>query len=513
MSKDEPPEENGDTEGEEVDETEKASTVEELKKRAQERREKNLEQIEFNKCKQIRGAGQVFWETEFDTPEEAVPTVAEQLGINEEHARKLLQIYTLIFTQSEREVSSRASLTGIQYFTGTSIEELAEENDRSIDETCEDVRAYVGAHLSEHDQEEIDLDRELPATPPNPVVEAFQEMDIGPLVPDLPDLVEPIRVQNQLMAQQLAAALPDYSNVVSKMMAPVHESIQQEMQKFSEMMQETLEPFQELREQYEEIEKSDFEFKWLSDVNFGAFMDLYEVYKEEGNEAAAELLAEQLRDEDDIKDFKDYFASFDEYSERQPIIDEALDAHVQGRYALSIPALLSQLDGIFIDTALELGLYIEDDEPTGVEIVNTGEGSPQHIPEIREDYRRYYASVLWGRRVEILHGKDTDFSDNEILSAKLIWFFFQTLHTVENIRSAEHIGDYHITRVIHQQNGCDLETLTDELSYQKEYVENRIGALQQIGVVNQASESEYTITEDGVQYLEGDRDLDYDEVG
>lgn len=505
MSEDEPPEDAD------------IITAEELEKQFQERREQNLDQIEFEKCRQAREAGQVFESSAGVAPVDAVDQVASELEVDEGTTRELLAIYSVVYVEGAgREVGSRSAEIGREYFIGSSIEELTQEYERTQEEIQGDIRAFVGSRLRETDLEDVDLSQELPEVPPDPMVEAMKEIDFEPQLQKVAALLNPktnpeIQSALSLLTSDLKAA----NMVAAQTVAPfkaMQEQYQEQLAGLNALFKTNLEPFLELKQQYDEIRESDFEFKWLRDVRHDRFMDLYEVYKEQGNEAAGKVLAAQLRDEEDIEDFKEYFASFDEYSDRQPIVDEALDAHVEGRYALSIPALLSQLDGIFIDTALELGLYTEDDDPTGVQVVNKGEGSPQHIPEIQDEYRRYYASQLWGRRVEILHGKDTDFSDNELLSAKLIWFFFQTLHTVENIRSAEDIGDYHITRVIHQESGCSLETVADELPYQEEYVESRVEVLLRIEVVEQASEEQYTVTEKGVEYLDGELSLEYEEV-
>jgi len=276
---------------------------------------------------------------------------------------------------------------------------------------------------------------------------------------------------------------------------------------FDSLLSDVLEPIADLADRYREIEESDFEFKWLSNVKHGDFMQLYREYCDEGNDAAAELLAAQLRDEEDIEGFKLYLRSFNEYDERQGIIEEALDAHAEGRYALSIPSLLTQLDGIFIDLALNIGLWRPDHDVTGVAVVNKGEGSPRHISETDEEFRDYYSSRLWPNRVEILHGKRIDYADDELLSAKLIWLLFQTLHTVENIRSAEDFGDYHILHAVAEDDVHSITAIADNLDYQEDYVEERCTALEEQHAVSVSDDGGVSITEFGHEYLEGDRSL------
>ena len=451
------------------------TTAEELERISQERREKNLDQIDFDQCKQVREAGEAFRNTKLKTPQEAVKNVSNMLEINKEQAKELLSIYTLIFTQVGGEASGRSSVVGMQYFSGHSIEDLADEHGRTENEIQGDVRAYIGSRLREAEIVEISLNQTLPESPPNPMIEAIENMDFG-------------------------------LNATGITIADLRSKIRE---RFSLAFQNLLEPIQELGEQYREIDESDFEFKWLKTVTHKEFVGLYNVYKEEGNQAAAERLAAQLRDKEDIAHFKRYLEKFDTYNQRRSIIDEAMDAHLEGRYALSIPALLSQLDGVFIDVVLELGLYIENDAPTSVEIVGTGEGSPQYISEISEEFRKYYASELWGIRVGVLHGRDTDFSEDEILSAKLLWLLFQTLHTVERIRSADQIGDYHIAQAIQQNSECSRSMLTEELPYQSRYVSERLQVLVEKDVVVKNNRDRYTITAKGARYLEGDVDLGY----
>lgn len=342
------------------------------------------------------------------------------------------------------------------------------------------------------------MDTELPSTPRSRLTETIQEMKLV-ASSSISETVQSIELGLASQAAQLSE-IQDYGDMMKNYSETIENIIIESG--FLESIQSALGSLQDIAEQYEELEeikKSDFEFKWLNNVKYGVFLDLYEVYEHEGNEAAAELLAEQLRDEEDIEEFKEYFSTFDDYTDRKSIVNEALDAHAEGRYALSIPALLTQLDGVFIDTALDIGVYAEDEEPIGVEIVNKRKGSPQHIPGIHEEYRNYYASFLWGNRVDILHGKETDFSDNELLSAKLIWLFFQTLHILERLPSSEEVADYHILGKL--RNDCTLDEITEELRYEEEYIGEILEDLDDSGFIEVDSEGDYAVTKDGEKYL------------
>lgn len=196
-----------------------------------------------------------------------------------------------------------------------------------------------------------------------------------------------------------------------------------------------LKNLERVSEKYKEIQDSDFEFKWLMNVNMKFFQEVYEVYEKEGNEGAEKYLAEVLRREENFSYIKDSIKEFRYYEDRSDLINQAIKAHSKGNYALSTPVLMAQVDGIFYELGLDLGLWKESEDPTGVKIVCKGEGSPKHISEINEVFREYYGTKI-GRdsvRAEVLHGINTDYSDDEVLSAKFIWLLFEALHVSEKV--------------------------------------------------------------------------------
>ncbi|WP_338739421.1 hypothetical protein [Haloplanus salilacus] len=469
-----------------VPDEDEVASAEELMQHIEENWREKVEKATLDDCEQIRAAGEYVRAAE--SWQDAVSRVADGLAVSEERAEWLVGLYIKIFTDPSKSVTGYGlNIGGLYFSTQKSVEEIQPETRiDSVDEAEEYLREYVGVHADEADIDEVTFTDDLPEEPPYPSLDLNLEIP----TPQLTGLTEALEAITSSYHQQLAAQL---STILDGY--------------FDSLLSDTLEPIADLAEQYREIEESDFEFKWLSNVKHAAFMQLYREYCDEGNDAAAELLAAQLRDEEDIESFKEYFRSFNEYDERQEIIEEALDAHAEGRYVLSIPTLLTQLDGIFIDLALDIGLWRPDHDVTGVAVVNKGEGSPRHISEIDEEFRDYYSSRLWPNRVEILHGKRTDYADDELLSAKLIWLLFQTLHTVENIRSAEDFGDYHILHAVAEDDVYSITAIADHLDYQEDYVEERCTALENQHAVSVSEDSEVSITELGHEYLEGDRSL------
>ena len=186
---------------------------------------------------------------------------------------------------------------------------------------------------------------------------------------------------------------------------------------------------------YIEIEKSDFEYKWLNSAPYLFFEEVYAEYKKGGNEKATEYLMKALQKESSIEELKTNWEHFGYYKQRKIIIDQALDAHKDGKYALSTPTLMTQIDGVFIQLALDLGVWKVEEEPTGVKVV-TKKGGKKKIEGIDDSFRSYYGMFM-GKdsiRAGILHGYDIDYASNDKLSAKVIWILFEALNVIEKIK-------------------------------------------------------------------------------
>jgi hypothetical protein len=338
----------------EEDDEEEVASAEELIKAIEENWQERVQKATLNDCRQIRAAGEHIQTA--DSWEDAVSRVSEGLGVSGERAEWVIGIYVKIFTDPSKSITGDGlNIGGLYFSTNKPVGELQPETRiDSVEEAEEYLREYVGAHAEELDIEDVTFTDDLPEDPPAPSI----NLDIEFPTPQLTGLTEALEAITTSYHQRLATQLASAFNFSSY---------------FDSLLLDTLEPISELAEQYREIEESDFEFKWLSNIKHGAFMQLYREYQEEGNEAAAKLLAAQLRDEEDIEGFKEYFRSFDEYEGRKEIIDEALDAHAEGRYALSIPVILSQLEGTIIDAALDIGIWRHDEDVYGVKVVGKGE--------------------------------------------------------------------------------------------------------------------------------------------
>ncbi|WP_248516323.1 hypothetical protein [Salinarchaeum laminariae] len=463
-------------------EAEEIPSTEDLMEQIKMERQERVENASFDDCERIRSTGKHVRSA--GSWQDAVERVSKRMEVSGEQAEWLVGLYIKIFTYPSKRVSSNGLNIGELYFSSEdSLENLLTESDiDSVEEAEEYLRGFVGAHVDEVDVDEVSFNDELPEAPPYPT------FDVQFPTSQITGLTETINAITTSYQQQLTNTF-DFGSILNSLIT------------------DSLEPLAELSREYREIEESDFEFKWLSDVRHSAFIKLYREYQNEGNEAAAELLAAQLRDNEDIEGFKDFFSSFKDYKEREAILNEALDAHAEARYALSIPTLLTQLDGIFIDLALEIGLWRPGHEVNGVKVVGKGEGSPRHISDIDEEFREYYSSQVWPNRIDILHGKRTDYAENEQLSAKLIWLLFQTLHTAENIRSVEDFGDYYILNAVAEGEAQSISAIADRLNYQEDYVNRRCTALEDQNVISVSEAGDVSLLDIGHDYLEGERDL------
>ena len=97
---------------------------------------------------------------------------------------------------------------------------------------------------------------------------------------------------------------------------------------------------------------------------------------------------------------------------------------------------MSQMDGVFVQLALDLGVWMMEDEPTGVKVV-TKKGGKKKIEGIDDYFRNYYGRLMGKHSVRagVLHGYDIDYASDDKLSAKVIWILFEALNVIEEIKN------------------------------------------------------------------------------
>lgn len=238
---------------------------------------------------------------------------------------------------------------------------------------------------------------------------------------------------HQILIQQFsnfAKRLPDLSSIVQQL--SLTQRVLRDIQPI--IKPEFFEPLKIISEKFIEIEKSDFEYKWLKSVSCPFFLHVYAKYEEGGNDKATEYLMKVLQEESSLDKLKSDLEYLSYYKQRKHIIDQALDAHKEGKYALSIPTLMAQVDGVFIQLVLDLGIWEMKEEPTGVKAVK--KGGKKKIEGIDDSLRDYYGRFM-GKdsiRAGVLHGYNLDYAFDDKLAAKVIWILFEALNVTEEIK-------------------------------------------------------------------------------
>jgi len=186
-----------------------------------------------------------------------------------------------------------------------------------------------------------------------------------------------------------------------------------------------------LKERLDNIEKSDFEYKWLRSITIPFVNELMERYEKGGNWEVNDFLIELFKDEGNINSFKEWLKNQPTYEERKPIIDDCLQAHLDKKFTLSIPTLLTQCDGIMINKVVEKAKY------TGREadFVNMKKVAKDGKIPMNQHFSEHLIDIYDTKRLGILHGKDIDYYKNgEELSVKAIWTLFEIIHFATEIK-------------------------------------------------------------------------------
>jgi hypothetical protein len=419
------------------------SAMEKIKKVKRERHE-IVQEISFEECVEIRDAGNVFQDVR--NIYRAIHILTSERCFGELVAERRLEQYLSIF-QNNPQNSHWSELFGSQFFDGQDVVDLAEDSRFSRGEVERWIREYVGVHLEEFDDGEVESPDEPPA--PDKLYESRREA-----------------------FAQAATTVSDIN-------------------------------FDEVLELVNELKQSDFEFKWVDFMVTGFRDELYRIYREEGGEQVVSVLSQLLDDEETLDAILDQVDSRYLREEREELMIQAIDAHNESRYGLSIPAALSQIDGAITEAATDLGVWEMDDEVTGTKIVAKGEGSPKHISEFREPFRDHYPRLM-GRgstRSKILHGIRTDFVEDESLSTKMIWLALRSFSVADNVYSNLYIHDKKLLDFLSVSSPQSVPDIANRFETNEAHTLNRCQELIEHGYLETTENDTYTITPDGEDRL------------
>jgi len=181
----------------------------------------------------------------------------------------------------------------------------------------------------------------------------------------------------------------------------------------------------------EDIEETDFEFKWLQSISVRFCEELINCYETGGNNKVNSFLTKLFRDEKIIVLFKDWLRNQPIYNERKQIIDDCLQAHLTKCFTLSIPTLLTQCDGIIINKVIKTATYSGNE----VNFVNMKKVAEDGRIYLCQNLKQHLIYVYNTKRLDILHGKNVDYYQcGEELSVNLILTLFEIINVFSEVR-------------------------------------------------------------------------------
>ena len=139
------------------------------------------------------------------------------------------------------------------------------------------------------------------------------------------------------------------------------------------------------------------------------------------------------------------------FPDRKNCLDEAFEAHLKGKYYLSIPVFLAQADGIFVDlTGLSKGVYqrIQSDPVTktlinGLLLDDYTEVYLEHLNApstliLNKNERLKRPVVVGINRHMILHGESIDYGTkmNSLKAMSFLCFVKTTFENLSNLTTA-----------------------------------------------------------------------------
>ncbi|UHQ99185.1 hypothetical protein HYG81_26500 (plasmid) [Natrinema zhouii] len=185
-----------------------------LRDHLEKRRNQNINQISYRECVQVREVGQIYRDSNVETPADATTIVCGKLGIEAAETQRLLSLYTCICTKPEESVGNLAATVGRKFYGGEGVEELSEEEDRSVDEVRDDIRAFVGSYIRTGMLDEVDLDQSVPDNSFYPYAKMFDSEDFMPFTSITEEFATTIATM-----PSMTNTIDDFTAIASKQMS------------------------------------------------------------------------------------------------------------------------------------------------------------------------------------------------------------------------------------------------------------------------------------------------------
>lgn len=270
---------------------------------------------------------------------------------------------------------------------------------------------------------------------------------IQAVAPDIFRMQEQIR---KLMQSPLLASITQHAEFVRRSFEVTRvaaRSFQSPLLDYIRLMQPVMEiakAMETAQEEFEEMERSDFPYSWLGSLPLSTIRHLYRLWKEGKDTGVREYLLKDLRDGKSHEYLLSKFSGRELMVPSLSMIRDALWAHAQGKWTLSIPAFMPQIEGTIRRMGL-LGGVLEDLEHyrnKDGKIVEAKVG--QVINWLQEKHRVFFGlfvsylaeKFFKQHRNPILHGLEAEYASEE-LSAECILALNELANACEEMERRE----------------------------------------------------------------------------
>jgi len=159
----------------------------------------------------------------------------------------------------------------------------------------------------------------------------------------------------------------------------------------------------------------DFELNWLSFLPVGTAKEIYEMHKEGRDEELWDMFKKTFGQKETIESLIAQFEESDIFKPRMQIIKDALNAHLEGKYTLSIPVLLTQVEGILWDIAnIKEGISFskKNSRTSSMKSVLTNTSLKNYL---FPNFIDYYTKKIYqeNSRHGIMHGRSISYDSQE----------------------------------------------------------------------------------------------------
>lgn len=196
-----------------------------------------------------------------------------------------------------------------------------------------------------------------------------------------------------------------------------------------------------------EEEFNKFEYKWLLFLSIPKMREFYQQWKDGKLADIEKFFRDGFSEDEVIDELLNVFNDNELFKPRIHIIEDALGAHLARKYTLSIPVILTQIDGIFIERYKILeGKLSYPCQKCGHrrKMQLNARNISEHLVSRESVYLGWFLHHIIDTfaklRNDILHGKKLNYPDAD-LSTKLVLTLFQLHRSVQHPVKDEILND------------------------------------------------------------------------